>query len=188
MKKTLSLAILLLGSTIVCFSQNAQFQKGQKEIQAGISFLQVRELPLYDNAGIYKATFKFPQPFLSFDYGITDAISLGGYVTSAKGQSSNLAIHQETFSFTNIGVRGLYHVDVHELFDIYGGVGIGSQSLKSTVTDYFFDEPPFSYSKNYLTLQAIGGGRYRFADTVGAFLELSYGTTSLVNIGLNLKF
>lgn len=91
------------------------------------------------------------------------------------------------FKLTTVGARALYHFDIHELFDVYGGVGLGLQSQKVSSVGYFFDDPTVRYAKNTLTYLALGGGRYRFTDKVGAFLELSYGSTSMVNLVINIK-
>lgn len=37
------------------------------------------------------------------------------------------------------------------------------------------------------TYSLLVGGRYRFTEHIGAFLELGYGVT-IINLGLNLKF
>ena len=187
MKKTLCMAVAMLSLTSLCFGQSAQFQKGQKDIQLGFSFLQGTQLDLYAGSTLSEVKFNFPQPFLSVDYGITDEISIGGYFSSAKGDYAHFQGNYELFKLTTIGARGLYHFDIHELFDVYGGVGLGVQSQKGTAVGYFFDDPPVTYTKSTLTYLALGGGRYRFTEKLGAFLELSYGSTSIVNLGINLK-
>lgn len=185
MKNLLFLPFLILAT--LCHGQSEQFKQGQIDAQAGIGFVQGIQLDLYSGSDVGKSTFKFPPQLFTLDYGVTDLISVGVYANFGKGEYNYFQGSYERYNVSSVGVRGLYHFDIHEMFDVYGGVGIGRQTLKGTAAGHFFDEPPVSYKTNEMNYFALAGGRYRFTPTVGGFVELNLGSLSMVNLGLTIK-
>jgi opacity protein-like surface antigen len=185
MKKLVFLPFLLMGA--LCYGQTVQFKQGQIDAQIGVGFVQGRPLDLYAGSDLGKSQFKFPVLFATLDKGVTDQISIGGYFNTGKASISHYYGNYETFSITMLGLRGLYHFDIHELFDVYAGAGLGYQFLKGTSSGYFFNDPPVSFKNNQFTYVVLAGGKYHFNGTMGAFVELGYGGVSMANLGLTLK-
>jgi opacity protein-like surface antigen len=129
--------------------------------------------------------FKVPPISATAEYGITDEISVGGYVATALStvhfntgaQSYNVGDIRHVI----IGGRGLYHFDLLPSLDTYAGAMLGYNSVST------HDDGATTAQKSDITYTVMAGARYRLANTLGTFLELGYGV-SVVNIGINLKF
>jgi len=140
---------------------------------------------------------------LSGDYGITDAISIGGILgfstatstySSSYSNGSNQYNYTDTYrwSFTLIGLRGAYHfaelIDNDKL-DLYAGGMLGFIWSKAKYSSTASNHP---YTYNYgssgigMAYSAFVGCRYRFTDQLGVFGELGYGV-SILNIGITYK-
>ncbi|MBC7615240.1 MAG: outer membrane beta-barrel protein [Pedobacter sp.] len=184
MKQTLFLVIALLSLTTVCFGQNKQFKKGQIDAQLGIGFINTLSVGL-SQAGVssaIKSSFAFPPPMISVDYGVTNEVSFGGYLSYASANFTSFGSLIENDKIFFIGARGLYHVDLHSKLDTYGGLGLAYGSFTAT-------EPNNSMksTSGKLYYQLLVGSRYKVTPNTGAFLELGYGIT-VINIGLNVTF
>ncbi|MBI3719603.1 MAG: outer membrane beta-barrel protein [Sphingobacteriales bacterium] len=184
---TITFIIVLAGS--VCFGQNSQFKKGQIDINAGIGFIT----PLFAISG-YDVKTKTPPISVTADYGITEELSVGLYVATAKDNvygtlydlntGNSFYGKQSTVSHFLIGGRLLYHFELNPKFDTYGGGMLGYNSVKEKAEPNIqligeTDTKGFTYT-------LLVGGRYRFAEHIGGFLELGYGVT-VINLGLNIK-
>lgn len=78
----------------------------------------------------------------------------------------------------------LYHFELNPKFDTYGGGMLGYNSVREKAEPNIqligeTDTKGFTYT-------LLVGGRYRFTEHIGAFLELGYGVT-VINLGLNIK-
>lgn len=179
--------IVLAAST--CFGQNSQFKKGQVDINAGIGFIT----PLFAISG-YDVKTKTPPISVAADYGITEELSVGLYVATAKDNvygtlydlntGNSFYGKQSTISHFLIGGRLLYHFQLNSKFDTYGGGMLGYNSVKEK------SEPNIQLigetdAKGF-TYTLLLGGRYRFAEHIGGYLELGYGVT-VINLGVNIK-
>lgn len=191
----LSLAFMLSST----FASEAQsFKNGQNDVNIGIGFGNT--LTYYGGASV------IPPLSISVDHGITDAISLGGYLAYTGAHLSlsgtewcnhNFGYYNytDTYSWSDfvIGFRGAYHfakfIPVDKL-DVYAGLMIGfdiEHSSYSTTANC----PDHTYVNGVGTSAAVfsayGGARYRFNDKFGIFGELGYGI-AILNLGLNIKF
>lgn len=188
MKKLLIFALVLIAYQSG-YAQTEQFKKGQLDFQAGVGFINSLNITLNEAGvgGSIKSKFAFPPPTVSLDYGITDEISIGGYVnyTDVEYRMSNGDFIEQN-KIIMIGARGLYHVDLLPKLDTYGGLGLAYGSLKATAPEPFGGGTMASTSGD-LYYQFIAGGRYRFTKNTGVFVELGYGVT-VINLGLNIKF
>lgn len=180
--KTTFIALLFL-TTLHCFSQNNHFKKGQATLQAGIGFISTLDNTNNNGLGIsYPLT--VPPLSLVADVGITDEISIGGYLATAKSNVYYQDLFQKiklgTLSHFIIGVRGLYHFQLLDALDTYGGAMLGYNALKAKGYDD-------SEGKDAgITYTLLVGARYPFAKRAGAFIEIGYGV-SAINIGLALQ-
>lgn len=191
------LKITFLFLITMAFGIKAQsFQQGQKDINLGLGLGNT-----FVGSG-YTST--FPPISVAIEYGVTDAISVGGFLafTGAKSTynyqdwyNGNYYNYTDTYSWTYyiIGVRGAYHFAQfisNDKVDLYAGLMLGDEMVTNT---YSTTDPNSSHVVN--SSQSAGGfiwsgfvgGRYRFNDHIGIFGELGYGISNL-NIGLNLKF
>jgi len=202
MKKILT-TIVLVALLISGTSTQAQHEKGQTNINLGIGFGNI----FYTRSMGY--TRIFPPISISGDYGVTDDISIGGYLgfTSSTYEYSNFDRYwtnaggwvsypyTDTYKWRRyiFGARAAYHfgkfIEVEKL-DVYGGIMLGyyfSKSSYSTTSIY-------STHKGYLgstssagaAWSLFAGARYRFTDNIGVFGELGYGIT-IINLGLTIK-
>lgn len=130
----------------------------------------------------------------SFEYGIKEKISVGGYVGYA-GASYEQATFGGTwkwnYSYIIVGARGSYHFDFLDTdkFDPYVGVMLGYNAASVKV------EKPAGYTGPDITAASAGGIiygghagiRYLFTEKIGAFAELGYGIAFL-QLGVTAKF
>ncbi len=187
--KRLTITIIIALATSTCFAQNSQFKKGQVDINAGIGFIT----PLFIISG-YDVKTKVPPISVTADYGITPELSVGLYAATAKENVYGIQYElntgnflygkQSTVSHFLIGGRLLYHFELSSKFDTYGGIMLGYNSVKEKAIPNIHliggtDTKVFTYT-------LLVGGRYRFAEHIGGFLELGYGVTA-INLGLNFK-
>ncbi|HXB42368.1 MAG TPA: hypothetical protein VNZ49_17650 [Bacteroidia bacterium] len=185
---------------------NAQsFQKQQVDLNIGFGL---------GNTFVGSGTASmFPPISASLEYGITDAISIGGYLGYAgatwryigrdwcpagNGNGNaygNYYDYTDTYSwsFYIIGLRGAYHFEKfvkNDKVDLYAGLMLGDDiaKYKYSTTDPCTNHVAYS-SPSYggFIWSGFAGCRYRFTDKVGIFGELGYGVAYL-NLGLNLKF
>ena len=148
--------ILLVVTGLFCFNSKA-------DAQVGYAF---QESDLVINAGIgLGTTFSFAGslglPFgASVEYGITDAIGVGGFAGYASGGGLNVLY---------VGAKGSYHFNEllnleNDMLDLYAGLSL-----------YYRN---FSYSGiNFGVASGIQlgfhiGGRYYFSDSFGVYGEL----------------
>ncbi|WP_210518465.1 outer membrane beta-barrel protein [Hymenobacter terricola] len=80
-------------------------------------------------------------------------------------------------------VRGALHYPVSDKFDAYGGVGLGMRYAGVS----FEGNSLGTASSTAVTSGLFVGGRYFFAQNIGAFAELGY-DQSYRKIGLTAKF
>ncbi len=202
MKKNLILYLLIFLS--VC-TQAQSFGKKQLDLNLGIGLGNTYVTGVYSSAT--------PPLSLSLETGITDDISLGGYIAYAgakyqfsgndfcnngNGNGNFWYTYTDTYSWTFwvIGVRGAYHfakLIPNNNLDVYAGLMLGDDiaSYKySYISNPICSKHDITYSyPSYggVVLSVYVGARYRFSDHLGAFAELGYGI-SYFTLGLNYKF
>ncbi|MBI3511297.1 MAG: hypothetical protein HY064_11580 [Bacteroidetes bacterium] len=199
--KTFSRKFIFLLAIAVSPTMEAQsFLKGQKDINLGIG--------IGNNIVRGGGTHLLPPISFSFDYGITGAISVGGYlgVTGASyiysawencgNGNGNGQYYTDTYKwhYDIYGIRGAYHfaqfIKMDKL-DAYGGIMLGYDyaHYRYTTTSTCPGHVGYYGSITYggAVFSAYAGARYRFTDKIGAFAELGYGI-SYLTIGVNFKF
>ena len=199
MKKTL----LAMFITLSIFANAQSFKKGQVDINLGIGF---------GNTFIASPFTTSSTPVsIALEFGVSDALSIGGYFTSMKAEwqvsgtancnsgngNGNFAytyIDKYTWTYNIAGLRAAYHfTPQNDKLDAYGGLMLGNNfasSTFSTVTSPYCDKHEVVFTgKDYggFVAAAFLGARYRFTNNIGVYGELGYGVTYL-NLGLNLRF
>ena len=150
----------------------AQFKKGDNLLNLGVG------LGVYSYGGL---------PFgASFEHGVTDAISIGGFVDYLSWRNTYSG-YNYSWRFIYFGVRGSFHFN--EIFklendkvDLYGGAGLGYYTVSTS------DKLVAGYGYNgRVFINLHGGGRYYFSSKVAGFAEVGYGVSAL-KLGLTFKF
>jgi hypothetical protein len=171
MKKIL---LLVVFSTILSIQSQAQYDKGDFLLNAGIG------LGYYYAGGV---------PLLvSGEWLVTDKISVGpylGYTTWNYGYFAN----DYRYTFLDFGARGSYHFSelfgiTNEKVDIYGGVFLGF------LVSSYAGPGGSAYNDVYgggLRTGLHAGARYYFSPKVAGYGELGYGIAPL-SLGLTFKF
>ena len=177
-KNMRKLVLFTIVTTFLGFSASAQYDQGQSDINAGVGFITLGiegegSLPLG----------------LSYDYMILDEISVGLGFNYLNSEVKLFGEPLYDVTYINIALRGLYHFDILDPLDTYGGVVLGYTS--ASYGNFVDDDAENLYSS--IDLSAIyygivGGIRYRFLnDQFGVFLEAGY-AISPITIGLNASF
>ncbi|WP_421829373.1 hypothetical protein [Larkinella sp.] len=175
MKKLLS-SLLVMSLLLVGTQSFAQYQKGDKLLNAGIG------LSSYYGGGLPIGA--------SFEVGITDEISVGAQLDFYTW-GYNFGGYKWRYTFVPVAVRGSYHVNEllnlnNDKLDLYGGLALGYYISS------FKDNSGYSgfYDNAYGNQVLFGihlGGRYYFKPNLGAFAEVGYGVSAL-KLGVAFKF
>jgi hypothetical protein len=185
MKKKIILAATLFLSVLAHNNLHAQsaeaeaFGKGTNVLNAGIG---LGSFGLSGSGG-------FPI-VASFEHGFSQNISAGlqgGLVQRTFGSDWK-------YSYLFIGARGSYHFNnalkiANPKLDVYGGIGLTYRRFSVKYKGEDGSEPDIfsSASSGDVIFNLHAGGRYLFANNLGAFAELGYGISPL-QLGLTLKF
>ena len=182
--KNILLAILLLSSSSILFSQN--FKKDEQVVNFGLGIGAT-----YYSGSFYSTV--VPPISISYEKAILDGIfdkgviGVGGYFGySASKFSSNIIFGNYSSSITNIfiGARGSLHYPIIDepKLDTYAGLTLG----------WWIN----SWSNSSVYYSATGGGfypsfhagaHYYFTDQWSGMAEIGYGVAYL-NIGVGYKF
>lgn len=169
--------VLLALAIVTGLLANAQYEQGQSDINLGFGFLSLG----IDGEG------SFPLG-VSYDYMIKDDISLGlgfNYLTS---EFKYLGVPVYDITYMNFGIRGLYHFDILDPLDTYGGVVLGYTSGSIDYADETAAALFGGITASTVYYGLVGGIRYRFLnDQFGLFLEAGYAISPLT-FGLNASF
>ena len=173
MKKSIFSIIAFFAISTFSFAQNGAFNIGDKLLNIGIGV---------------NSNYSGGHPVgASFEYGITDAISVGLNVDYLSYK------YNESFKFRAFyfEARANYHFNeilniINDKVDVYAGLAIGYKnfSWKDAGVDNIL-------SKTYGSSQYWGaqiGGKYYFSDKIGAFLELGKLGSTNARIGVAFKF
>lgn len=169
--------ILATCLTVFLFSvtAKAQYEQGQSDINLGIGFAPF---------GLNGSS-TVPPISVSYEYGIKENISVGGYFGYTASESVAGA-YTSKFTYMIIGARGSYHHQFVDNIDTYAGAMLGFNMANISYEPALpagFPEP----SAGGFTYSVFIGGRYHFTDNLGAFAEIGYGI-SAINLGLTYKF
>jgi hypothetical protein len=131
-------------------------------------------------------------PTVSYERGITDAISVGGQLSYASYKYSfsdgyianNYSIK---YSATYIGARASYHLSqllsIPDKFDLYGGASVGY-----VVVGASDNQGNAAILGSAFGVGGFAGGKYYFSSSTAVYAELGYQSLSYLNIGIAFKF
>ena len=181
--------VLLISSTI---AKAGVYGEGAKILNVGIGLGS----PYIEST----STISLPPIHASFEYGLTENISLGGLIgytsstfNAATGPYGLTGYNYTwTYSYLIIGVRSAYHYEINDQCDLYGGLMLGydvasakfsSNDPNTAATQFFTNNTP---SVGGLAFGLYGGIRYMFTDHIGGFAELGY-NISWLSVGVTFK-
>ncbi len=173
MRKTLSALLTALVLFSVSLSAQSPYEQGGGMINAGIGI-----------GSTLTGSMTLPPVNGSYEMGVTENISAGGYLGFAMSEESYLGY---TWDYTHIivGARGSYHFFNESSLNAYAGFMVGYNIVSVSSPDEFSGDS-FSTAASGITYSAHVGGRYFFTEALGAYAELGYGV-SYLNLGLALK-
>ncbi|MFC5623713.1 outer membrane beta-barrel protein [Algoriphagus winogradskyi] len=175
MKKIiLSTIAFLFAVTVINEVQAQQFQQGQMDLNIGVGLV-----PTFGtgDVGIPLSA--------SLDYGITDQISIGGYLGYAGSNDNIPFLGKISYTYLIFGARGAYHFELTEKLDTYAGLLLG-YNVASVSIENSSPGMPEPDAAGGFTYSVFGGARYHFNEKIGAFGEIGYGI-SVLNLGLTVK-
>lgn len=170
--KKIPFTLLLMLSLLAGTQSFAQFNvdKGTKLLNLGIG------LGNYGGIGFGGGGLAFGG---SFEVGVIPNLSVGGV--------ANIRSFSNFGSYYSVGARGSYHFNqllnmADEKIDLYAGLGL-------IYSGFSYKDKTISSLYNYggVGLGLHIGGRYFFANNVGAFLEAGVGYAPL-QLGVTFKF
>ena len=184
MKKQLSLIALFTFITLAIMAQSksASFNNGDNLLNIGVGIGS----PFFGSG--YKASLPI-NPSISYERGITDAISIGGQLSYASSKFDNSFNNAYNFkeNAIYIGARGSYHFnqlfELDRKFDVYGGASLGYVTV--SVSD---NVGSLGSTASGLGFGLFAGGKYYFKPSTALYAELGYQSLSLLNIGIAFKF
>ena len=150
------------------FFESPNFSEGQIDVNIGIGLIPT----FYSgNRGLLPLN-------ISGEYGITDDISVGGYIGFSTSRSSVINKNDVRYTYTIIGVRGSYHVDLDENLDAYLGLTLGYNRVGVRYDDDFLF-PGYNPTRSSGIYSGFIGSRYHFNENMGVFAEVGYGISWL---------
>ena len=168
------------------------FQKGDLMLNAGFSFGLIG----YGYGYLGSRSFSIPIT-ANMGYGITDEISIGGYVGyyGASYGPSNSRYRLSNFSF---GVQGTFHatpllnealdLGIDETkFDYYARLILGYETYSWKYNGTFFSEELRSDNDGRVVFGPVLGVRYLFKPTIGVYIEGGRGAYGWLTMGASFK-
>jgi hypothetical protein len=136
--------------------------------------------------GVYGNT-QSPLLSVSGEYGVTDAVSVGGLLGHS-GSSQHYGYFGDEWtlrwSYTIVAARGSYHfADLinNDKVDLYAGASLGYNHVSLS------GDREFITSGSYVMYGVHAGGRYFFNSRVAGFGELGLGLNNLA-LGVSARF
>jgi hypothetical protein len=177
MKKTIILLMMCSVSALFCLAQKTGYVKGNKLLNVGIG------INSYYDKGIPVGA--------SFEYGITNEISVGANVDYVSSKYNYGYGYDYKFTTIYFGVRGSYHFNEllnieNEKIDLYAGATLGFRSF-GWKDSYSNSGLSGSYGSGVYA-GAFAAGKYYFSKIVGAFVEVGAIGSTNARVGLGFKF
>ena len=175
--KKFSLGICLLLGLFISQSASAQYKKGDKLLNLGIG------LNSYYSGGIPLSA--------SFEYGITEDISIGGMLDYLNYNYGYVG-YSYSFSALYFGGRGSYHFNRllnlrDQNWDLYVGASLGYRSFSWSDNTFNGTGLGNAYGSGvFLGIHA--GAKYYFSPKFGVFGELGALGSSNIRVGVAFKF
>ena len=178
MKKLFLTAIAsFLLTTLILAQEGNSFEKGVSDINIGVGIGN-----LYWGSGFSNSL--GVNPTASYEYGVTDRISIGGNISYSAAKFSSGG-YEIKYSGILIGPRGAYHFATSPKFDPYVGATLGYVIV--SVTDN--SGGSFGGAKaSGVGLGAFLGARYFPSSSFGFHAEIGYTSFSFLTAGISFKF
>lgn len=171
------LSALLFGIIVFTthlIAQDATFEQGQSNVHVGVGI---------GGGYLYGLGGGAPSVHVTYEYGMTDNISVGGFAGFASSKWTYFGVGYKQRHLIFAG-KGAYHHSFTDKLDTYAGLMLGFQivSLKGVGGTM----PPGQDSAGWFAFSTFAGANYMFTDNLGAFAEIGYGV-AILSVGLNLQ-
>ncbi len=180
MKKQLLFIALFLFTAIASMAQSkSAFNKGDNLFNVGVGIGSP-----YFGTG-YSSSLPV-NPSVSYEIGVSDAISVGGQVSyaSSKYDGYNYTFKESAIFF---GARGSYHFNellkLNPKFDLYGGDSLGYVTV--SISD---NQSTVTGTASGFGFGLYAGGKYYLGKGTAIYSELGYQSLSFLNVGIAFKF
>ena len=181
MKKQLMLFTLGVLATVATMAQSkSSFNKGDNLFNVGVGIGS----PFFGSG--YKSSLPV-NPSISYERGVTDAISVGGQLSYASSKYDGGFNYTFKESAIYLGARGSYHfnelLNIAPKFDLYGGASLGYVTV--SISD---NQSTITGTASGFGFGLYAGGKYYLGSSTAIYSELGYQSLSFLNVGVAFKF
>lgn len=179
-KQLLFIALFMLTALAGMAQSKSSFAKGDNLLNIGVGIGS----PFFGSG--YTSSLPV-NPTISYERGVTDAISVGGQLSYASSKyESGISNYSFKESAIYIGARGSYHfnelLDLNPKFDLYGGASLGYVTVSISDNQGSFDGTASGFG-----FGLFAGGKYYLKPSTALYAELGYQSLSFLNIGVAFK-
>jgi len=179
-KQLLLIAVLILGAIDGMAQSKSSFTKGNNLFNVGVGIGS----PFFGSG--YESSLPV-NPSISYERGVSDAISVGGQLSYASAKYDAGFNYTFKESAIYIGARGSYHFNellkLSPKFDLYGGTSLGYVTV--SVSD---NQGSFTGTASGFGFGLYAGAKYYFGSSTAIYSELGYESLSFLNLGIAFKF
>lgn len=196
MKKFVQIA-LLCGAMLTAFSANAQYSKGDLNLNAGFAFGLLGYSYQGNHSGFLPLT-------ANLEYSLDDRFAVGPYLgyfsrTYKYNNGWGNDHYSDRLSVLSFGVRGTLHATSivndlldtsinEEKFDLYGSLLLGYEVYSWNYDDAWGEFEPTNQKAGRAIFGPVLGVRYHFNPKIGAYFEGGRGTFGVGTLGVTFKF
>ena len=179
MKKIIVGFVALVFAVMANQTSAQNFSKGDQFVQAGVGFGSA-----YIGSGLNRG---LPPVHVSYEYGITDKIGVGGLIGTTSARSGKFSGGGEyKYSYTIVGGRVAYHFYEKEKLDLYGGAMLGYNIASVKYKGSHSALVPVAHANGGLAVGAFVGARYFIHEKFHLMAEAGY-TISFISVGIGIK-
>lgn len=179
-KQLLFIALFGLFALAVKGQSKSSFNKGDNLFNIGVGIGS----PFFGSG--YSSSLPV-NPSVSYERGVSDAISVGGQVSYASSKYDGGYNYTFKESAIYIGARGSYHfnqlLNINPKFDLYGGASLGYVTV--SISD---NQSTITGTASGFGFGLYAGGKYYLGSGTAIYSELGYQSLSFLNIGVAFKF
>ncbi|RBQ05380.1 outer membrane beta-barrel protein [Pedobacter miscanthi] len=178
-KQLLLIALFIFSVSAVNAQSKSSFSKGDNLFNVGVGIGSP-----YFGTG-YSSSLPV-NPSVSYEIGVSNAISVGGQVScaSSKYDGYNYTFKESAIYF---GARGSYHFNqllkLNPKFDLYSGLSLGYVTVSISDSESIVTGTASGFGFGF-----YAGGKYYLGKSTAIYSELGYQSLSFLNVGIAFKF
>lgn len=179
-KQLLFIALFTFSALAVNAQSKSSFNKGDNLFNVGVGIGSP-----YFGTG-YSSSIPV-NPSVSYEVGVSNAISVGGQVSYASSKYDGGFNYTFKESAIYFGARGSYHFNellkLNPKFDLYGGASLGYVTV--SISD---NQSTVTGTASGFGFGLYAGGKYYLGKGTAIYSELGYQSLSFLNVGIAFKF